>query len=102
MVYVDQLRRPSYNVLNGEYCNLMADDINELHAFAEKIGVRSCWFEKSTGALTFPHYRLTGKKRQAAIVLGAQSIAGPKLDRIVADLRARYYSRRKPLIMQRK
>jgi hypothetical protein len=51
-------------------CHLMIEDgdVEELHAFAAKIGMRRSWFHDSRGA---PHYDLTPIRRDAALRAGA-------------------------------
>ena len=51
-------------------CHLMIDggDVEELHAFAAKIGMKRSWFHDSKGA---PHYDLTPTRREAAVRAGA-------------------------------
>lgn len=72
-VYVDDYRVPaSVGRLSGRWSHLFAgpdDDIAELHAFAERIGLRRSWFQ----AKGWPrdHYDVTESKRQEAIRAGA-------------------------------
>lgn len=62
---MDQLQNYGWRL--GESCHLIADSVDELHAFAARIGLRRSWFqEKST-----PHYDLTAKRREAALNIGA-------------------------------
>ncbi len=51
-------------------CHLMIEggDVEELHAFAAKIGMKRSWFHDSKGA---PHYDLTPSRREAALRSGA-------------------------------
>lgn len=49
-------------------CHLTCDgDVEELHAFAEKLGLRREWFQRGR----VPHYDLTPRKREVALGLGA-------------------------------
>ena len=41
--------------------------LEELHAFADSIGLRRAWFQDGR----IPHYDLTESRREAAIALGA-------------------------------
>ena len=52
-----------------ESCHLMADTVDELHAFAARIGMRRAWFQTSRKGL--PHYDLTRPRRARAVALGA-------------------------------
>lgn len=49
--------------------HLFATDLNALHSFAKKIGLRREWYQ--VGASGFPHYDLTRSKREAALKAGA-------------------------------
>jgi hypothetical protein len=49
-------------------CHLTADSIDELHAFARRIGLRRGWFQDHALA---PHYDLTPARRERAIAAGA-------------------------------
>lgn len=49
-------------------CHLVTDGpLEELHAFAGRIGIRRAWFQGGK----YPHYDLTGRRREAAVRLGA-------------------------------
>jgi hypothetical protein len=51
-------------------CHMYADTLEELHAMAKKIGMRSEWFQnKENGDL--PHYDLRDSRRVKAIMFGA-------------------------------
>lgn len=76
-VYVDELRpwpapaeRGARHVFGDgrESCHLSADAVDELHAFAARIGMRRAWFQAHP---IMPHYDLTPKRRAAAVRLGA-------------------------------
>ena len=65
-VYVDDSRL----AWRGKsWCHLVADSINELHAFAEQLGLRREWFQDRT---MYPHYDVTVAVRAKALALGAQ------------------------------
>lgn len=49
--------------------HLFADTLDELHAFAAKIGMRREWFQHKPGGL--PHYDLNDTRRQMAFSHGA-------------------------------
>lgn len=51
--------------------HLTADSLAELHAFAESIGVKRCWFHK---ARTHPHYDVTDAQREKALQAGAEAV----------------------------
>lgn len=51
--------------------HLQADTLEELHTFAESIGLRRSWFQGRPNRPEFSHYDLTRPKRDAAILAGA-------------------------------
>lgn len=71
-VYVDQyhklLRVPKKWEGGG---HLIGTDIDELHKFAQSIGLKREWYQGHTG---FPHYDLVQSKRNLAIIHGAVPI----------------------------
>ena len=69
-VYVDPSVIPYHGKL---FCHLIADSIFELHAFAEKIGVKRCWFHRGN------HYDLNSEQRCRAVESGAQEVSGLSL-----------------------
>jgi len=69
-VYVDTLMDHGW-VLRGrrvKSCHMIADTSEELHALAERIGMRRSWFQAKSSV---PHYDLTASRRRAAVSLGA-------------------------------
>lgn len=69
-IYVDPLQ-PTVHNLKWRYtqgCHLIADSVNELHAFAARLGLQPGWFQ---GASVIPHYDLSLSKRKQATRLGA-------------------------------
>lgn len=80
-VYVDGLfvaqARGSAAALVGrrngnQWCHLMADSFEELHAFAARIGMKRAWFQGD-------HYDLTPGRRAKAVELGAKEVTGRDL-----------------------
>lgn len=55
----------------GQWCHMWADAVEELHAMADRIGMRREWFQDKPG---FPHYDLVPSKRAKAICLGAMEM----------------------------
>jgi hypothetical protein len=51
--------------------HMQADSLDELHAFAAKIGMRREWFQSRPGRPDRDHYDLTRARRDKAILLGA-------------------------------
>jgi hypothetical protein len=85
MVYVDPLCQNGW-VLRGRSttnCHMFADDINELHELATRIGMKIEWFQDDS---KLPHYDLTPSRRAAAILAGAKEVTRRQL---VEFMRAR-------------
>jgi hypothetical protein len=53
-----------------EWCHLFADASEELHAFAERIGLKRSWVQRPE--TKWEHYDLTPQKRAQAVKAGAQ------------------------------
>lgn len=72
MIYVDTIRHyPSCKLPYKHWCHLATDgDLEELHAFAGRIGLQRTWFQPSKSG-QFPHYDLVPSKREQAIQSGA-------------------------------
>jgi hypothetical protein len=64
--YVDHLNDWGWRY--GRSCHLIADTLAELHAMAERIGMRRAWFQDKPHCR---HYDLTAKRRALAIAAGA-------------------------------
>ena len=72
-VYVDSLMPTAKKFCGGNSACHMATDgpIEELHAFARKIGMRQSWFQDHRRV---PHYDLTPARRAEAVKLGAKEV----------------------------
>ena len=85
-VYVDRMS-PTQRSRRWPYdsaCHLLADTIDELHAFAASLGLKREWYQpRST-----PHYDLTSTRRSEAIRRGAEAIDREKVVEIVRKYRA--------------
>ncbi|RUT76882.1 DUF4031 domain-containing protein [Marinobacter sp. NP-6] len=64
-VYVDNARVPWRG---KKWCHMVADNLSELHQFAQSIGVRREWFQASA---SYPHYDVSLVRRQLALNAGA-------------------------------
>lgn len=53
------------------WCHLLADDLDELHRFAERVGVPRGSFQDRR----FPHYDLSAERREIAVELGALQVS---------------------------
>jgi Protein of unknown function (DUF4031) len=75
MIYVDEIKfYPNTNLKYKKWCHLWtdSDNIEELHLFAEKLGLKRDWFQNKKN---IPHYDLVPTKRDLAIQFGAQQIS---------------------------
>ncbi len=73
-VYVDELVtypldmiQPIARRWGRSWCHLTADTLDELHAFADRLGLRRTWFQDHS----VPHYDLLPSKRALALAMGA-------------------------------
>jgi hypothetical protein len=51
--------------------HLQADTLEELHEFADRLGLRREWFQSKPGRPENDHYDLSGRGRERALELGA-------------------------------
>lgn len=73
-VMVDELRvwpNARHRCFKNGSAHLTADTLDELHAFAARIGLRPEWFQDHRIA---PHYDLSPKRHAAALALGAELV----------------------------
>ncbi|MBK1666540.1 hypothetical protein CKO28_00600 [Rhodovibrio sodomensis] len=68
-VYVDRWRQPYRGML---MCHMLADSIDELHAMADRLGLKRAWFQNKPGQV--PHYDVCWSNRQKAVKLGAVEV----------------------------
>lgn len=76
-VYVDELRhyKPGH-----PWSHMMADTLEELHAFAQAIEVKRCWFHNPRRA-GMPHYDLNPDQRARAVEAGAVEVTSREMVR---------------------
>jgi len=67
-VYVDNARVPWRG---RHWCHLVADSLEELHAFARVLGLRRAWFQARA---SLPHYDVTVETRMVALSHGAHIV----------------------------
>ena len=79
-VYVDE---PIWVFHGLRWCHLLADESEELHRFAARLGIKGASYQGPPKTAT-PHYDLTAYERRQAIALGAVPCAR---EAIVAVLR---------------
>jgi uncharacterized protein DUF4031 len=66
-VYVDDA---IWDWRGRKWCHLLADDIDELHRFANRLGLHHSSYQ-GPPKTSAPHYDLTAYERRRAITLGA-------------------------------
>lgn len=54
--------------------HLQADTLDELHAMADRLGLKRSWLQTKPGRPWRDHYDLTAAKRELALALGATPI----------------------------
>jgi uncharacterized protein DUF4031 len=69
-------------------CHMLADTPQELHAMADKIGVRRKWYQ---GHASTPHYDICKSKRELAVRNGAVEVDRKKAVEIIRRIRAGGY-----------
>jgi hypothetical protein len=67
VVYVDACVWPFGRMM---MCHMMADNVSDLHAMADKIGIARRWFQNAR----YPHYDICKSKRALAVQFGAVEI----------------------------
>lgn len=71
MVYVDDMRMSAkVGSLNRRWSHLSADTLEELHEFAQKLGLKKEWYQASK-RLEACHYDVTDFMREKALNMGA-------------------------------
>jgi hypothetical protein len=65
--YVD---KPEWEWRGKMWAHLLADSLDELHAFAGQLGLQRAWFQ-APPQTRYPHYDVTAAKRELALSLGA-------------------------------
>ena len=92
-VYVDDAAiQATVGRHQSRWSHLTADTRDELHAFAERLGLRREWFQPGNkSGLAKPgsfsaeawHYDLTANKRLQAIRLGAEAVTSARMNEII-------------------
>lgn len=83
MVYVDKLT-PCIPTADWQFrfsCHLVADDVDELLDFANRLGLKKEWFQYRNKKI--PHFDLGVKYRQKALQYGAIPIDNKKLHELI-------------------
>lgn len=80
-VYVDRAE----NALGRmKMCHMLADSLDELHAMADRIGLKRAWFQPNSS----PHYDVSKERRKLAIQYGAVEVTNKELVAVIKRLRA--------------
>ena len=72
-VYVDELKvyPNAWGPFRKGSCHLLADTLDELHAFAQRLGCKRSWFQPHPN---HPHYDLVESFRTRALAQGAKFV----------------------------
>ncbi len=81
-VYVDDAKNPYGRMF---MCHMAADSIEELHAMAEKLGLKRDYFQ---GHRAHPHYDICIAKRRLAVKYGAREVTQRQM---VLIMRGEYF-----------
>ena len=88
-VYLDDWRQPAHlGPVDDRWSHLVADSEEELHAFADRMGMRRAWFQDRPGRPHHAHYDLPERARAEAVAQGAVEISWRDLGRMLRDRRA--------------
>jgi uncharacterized protein DUF4031 len=71
-----------------KWCHLLADDIDELHRFAARLGLHHPSYQGPPKGST-PHYDLTSYERRRAIAQGAKVCDRAAIVTVARELRKR-------------
>lgn len=82
-VYVDQEQNRFGRMIMS---HMVADSIEELHAMADRIGLRRCWFQPKS----HPHYDVSRQKRAMAVKYGAIEVDRKGLVEVLQRNRSRH------------
>jgi len=63
-------------------CHMLADQTEELHEMADRIGIARCWFQNAR----YPHYDICKTKRAMAVRFGAREIGRREFVQIARKL----------------
>lgn len=73
------------------WCHLVADSLEELHQFADRLGLKRDWFQDKA---SYPHYDVTVSVRSRALRLGAQPADKAQVLACCRKLKAEFASTR--------
>ena len=79
----DWRQRARGGPVEAVWSHLLADDEAELHAFAERLGLRRAWYQRHRRHPALNHYDVTEPDRRAAIELGAVALTWRQTGRMI-------------------
>ena|GEM_PF-424546 len=83
-VYVDDWRQHArLGPVEASWSHLLADDPEELHRFARRLGLRRAWYQEHRRHPALNHYDVTEEARCRAIDLGAVRVTWREAGRMV-------------------
>ena len=92
-VYVDEVK--DYTVISEarglrhtHWCHLTADTEQELHVFADALGLRRSWYQRKSPTDYRWHYDVTPSKRAQTVRLGAIEVDRQFMRQLMARRRA--------------
>ena len=72
-VFVDDMKlRAKVGNLDTVWSHLGADSLEEMHEFAQRLGLKRSWFQISSSGI--PHYDITQSMRAKAVKMGAEEV----------------------------
>ncbi len=97
MIYVDELRtypraaiKSAARHVSDTWCHMTTDGpIDELHAFARRIGLRRAWFQPHQRLPSLSHYDLTPSRCAAALHAGASEATARERVKAALDSRSK-------------
>ena len=90
-VYLDDWRqRARLGPVDDRWSHLIADSDEELHRFANGMGMQRRWFQSKSGRPHHAHYDLPERARSDALANGAVEVTWRKLGQMMRDRRSSY------------
>lgn len=74
------------------WCHMIADSDEELHAFADRLGLKRAWFQQRANQPWQNHYDLVPSKRLLAVRLGAKEIDSHEFGNMLIVRRKAYFA----------
>lgn len=83
-VYVDDWRQTArIGPVVASWSHLLADDPEELHRLAARLGLRRTWYQEHRRHRALNHYDVTEETRRRAIALGAVPVTWREAGRMI-------------------